>query len=153
VAPVVRAVRHRVSDAVLGGHRVQRDGVNGRRHHGQAEVAVRGARVRAVPAVRHGRRGRPLRDHQRAVGRRQRRRRGCSVPRDGHRDRGPVHRPTRHVRRARVFQRVRPHRLRRAAPDRRRRHVGRAFRVHVRHTRAHAAFFHAIFPVQVRTAV
>jgi len=73
------------------------------------------------------------------------------VPRRGHRNGRPVGRRTGHVRRARVPHRVRPVRLRRAAPARRRHPVGGPFHVHVRHTHSHAAVHHAIFPVQVRT--
>jgi len=150
VASVVHVDGRGVPDAVISGHRVKRHGANGHRHHGQAAVAVRGARVRAVPAVRHGRRGRPLHHHQRAVDW-WRWRRGHHVPWRGHRNGRSVHRRAGHVRRARVSQHVRPGRLRRAAPAGRCHPVGRPFHVHIRHTHAHAAVHHAIFPFQVRT--
>lgn len=153
VAPVVRVVGRGVPDALVRGHRVQRDGAHRHRDHGQAAVAVRRAGVRAVPAMRHGRRGRPLHGDQRVDGRRRRqwRRWRCPVPRRGHRHGGPVHRRAGHVRRARVLQRARPARLRRAAAARRRHAVGRAFHVHVRDTHAHVTLYHAILSVQVRT--
>lgn len=150
MASVVCVDGRGVPNAVVRGHRVQRHGADGHRHRGQVAVAVRGARVRAVPAVRHGRRGRPLRHHQRAVDW-QRWRRGNHVPRRGHGNSRPVRRRAGHVHRARVSQHVRPGRLRRAAPAGRCHPVGRPFHVHVRHTHAHTAVHHAIFPFQVRT--